>query len=131
MAFVRSVEAHARIAAIDTNAVDRAAVVGVFTAEDLNLADIPGDSLATAAPGFGRPHLAHEKVRYVGEPIAVVAATSFAAAVDAADLVLVDYEPLSAVIDPRSSVEDQVLIALEAHPAIVSPPLTLSTWPVT
>lgn len=110
LAFVRSTEAHARITAIDTTAVDRARVLGVFTAEDLNLADIPGDSIATSAPGFARPHLAHEKVRYVGEPIAVVAATSFAAAVDAADLVWVDYQPLPAVIDPRSSAEDQVLI---------------------
>ena len=110
LAFVRSAEAHARITAIDSTAVDRAGVVGVFTAEDLNLADIPGDSIATAAPGFPRPHLAHEKVRYVGEPIAVVAATPFAAAVDAADLVWMDYEPLPAVIDPRSSAEDRVLI---------------------
>jgi carbon-monoxide dehydrogenase large subunit len=110
LAFVRSTEAHARITAIDTTAVDRAGVVGVFTSEDLDLADIPGDSIATAAPGFPRPHLAHEKVRYVGEPIAVVAATSAAAAVDAADLVWVDFQPLPAVIDPRSSVEDKVLI---------------------
>jgi aerobic carbon-monoxide dehydrogenase large subunit len=110
LAFVRSVEAHARITAIDTTEVERAGVVGVFTADDLNLADIPGDSIATAAPGFPRPHLAHERVRYVGEPIAVVAATSMAAAVDAAHLVSVDYQPLPAVIDPRSSVEDRVLI---------------------
>lgn len=110
LAFVRSTEAHALITAIDTNAVDGAGVVGVFTAEDLNLADIPGDSIAAAAPEFPRPHLAHEKVRYVGEPIAVVAATSLTAAVDAAELVWVDYEPLPAVIDPRSSVEDEVLI---------------------
>jgi carbon-monoxide dehydrogenase large subunit len=110
LAFVRSPEAHARITAIDTTAVDRAGVVGVFTAGDLDLADIPGDSIAAAAPGFSRPHLAHEKVRYVGEPIAVVAATSAATAVDAADLIWVDYEPLPAVIDPRSSVEDEVLI---------------------
>ena len=110
LAFVRSSEAHARITAIDTTAVDRASVVGIFTAEDLGLADIPGDSIAAAAPGFGRPHLAHEKVRYVGEPIAVVAATSAAAAVDGADLVWVDYESLPAVIDPRQSVKDEVII---------------------
>ncbi|MBA3431925.1 MAG: xanthine dehydrogenase family protein molybdopterin-binding subunit, partial [Actinobacteria bacterium] len=110
LAFVRSAEAHARITAIDTTAVDRASVVGVFTAEDLDLADIPGDSIAAAAPGFLRPHLAHEKVRYVGEPIAVVAARSAASAVDAADLVWVDYQPLPAVVDPRQSVEDKVII---------------------
>lgn len=110
LAFVRSIEAHARITAIDTTAVAGAGVVGCFTAKDLNLADIPGDSIAAAAPGFSRPHLAHQKVRYVGEPIAVVAATSSAAAVDAAEQVWVDYEPLPAVIDPRASVEDRVLL---------------------
>lgn len=110
LAFVRSTEAHARITAIDTAAVDRAGVVGLFTAADLDLADIPGDSIATAAPGFGRPHLAHERVRYVGEPIVVVAGTSAAAAVDAADQVWIDFESLPAVVDPRQSVEDQVLI---------------------
>ncbi|MGH3651257.1 MAG: xanthine dehydrogenase family protein molybdopterin-binding subunit [Acidimicrobiia bacterium] len=110
LAFVRSTEAHARITAVDTEAVDRSGVVGVFTADDLDLADIPGDSISVAAPDFPRPHLAREKVRYVGEPVAVVAGTSVAAAVDAADLIWVDYDPLPAVIDPRSSVEDQVLI---------------------
>ena len=120
LAFVRSTEAHARITAIDTSAVDRTGVVGVFASEDLDLADIPGDSIATSAPGFGRPHLAHEKVRYVGEPIAVVAAPSAAAAVDAADLVWVDYEPLPAVIDVRSSAEDKVLIHESAGTNVVS-----------
>ncbi|HEY3428364.1 MAG TPA: molybdopterin cofactor-binding domain-containing protein, partial [Acidimicrobiia bacterium] len=120
LAFVRSTEAHARITAIDTSAVDRTGVVGVFVSEDLDLADIPGDSIATAAPEFGRPHLAHEKVRYVGEPIAVVAATSAAAAVDAADLVWVDYEPLPAVIDAHSSAEDKVLIHERAGTNVVS-----------
>jgi carbon-monoxide dehydrogenase large subunit len=110
LAFVRSTEAHARIIGIDTSAVDGTEVVGVFTAEDLDLADIPGDSIATPAPDFPRPHLARDKVRYVGEPLAVVAATSVAAAVDAADQVWVDYDPLPAVIDPRASVEDLVIL---------------------
>ena len=74
LAFVRSTEAHARITTVDTSAVDSADVVGVFTASDLGLADIPGDSTSIPAPDFPRPHLASEKVRYVGEPIAVVAA---------------------------------------------------------
>ena len=110
LAFVRSTEAHARITAIDTADAQRSEVVGVFVAGDLSLGDIPGDSIAAAAPEFARPHLAVEKVRYVGEPVAVVAATSAAAAVDAADLVWVDYQPLPAVTDPRHSLEDEVLI---------------------
>ena len=61
---------------IDTDAGALPGVVGVFTAKDLDLVDIPGDSIAVDAPDFPRPHLAREKVRYVGEPVAVVAANS-------------------------------------------------------
>jgi carbon-monoxide dehydrogenase large subunit len=120
LAFVRSTEAHARITAIDVAAVDSPEVLGVFTAEDLDLEDIPGDSLAIAAPEFSRPHLASEKVRYVGEPVVVVAATSIHAAVDAADLVWIDYEPLPAVVDPRSSVEDNVILHERAGTNVVN-----------
>lgn len=119
LAFVRSTEAHARITGIDVDAADAADVLGVFTAADLELGDIPGDSMAVPAPDFPRPHLAAEKVRYVGEPVAVVAATSFAAAVDAADLVWVDYDPLPAVIDPQASVDDEVLLHERAGSNIV------------
>ncbi|HET7846170.1 MAG TPA: xanthine dehydrogenase family protein molybdopterin-binding subunit, partial [Acidimicrobiia bacterium] len=110
LAFVRSTEAHARITSIDTDAGALPGVVGVFTAEDLDLVDIPGDSIAVSAPDFPRPHLAREKVRYVGEPVAVVAADSPVIAVDGAEMVWVDYEALPAVTDPRSSLLDDVLI---------------------
>ena len=119
LAFVRSTVAHARISTIDTDAVDRAAVVGVFGAEDLDLDDIPGDSISVPAPDFSRPHLAREKVRYVGEPVAVVAAASAVAAADGAGLVWVDYEPLPAVIDPRISLEDRTLIHEKAGTNVV------------
>ena len=119
LAFVRSTEAHARIVDIDTDAVDRTAVIGVFTAEDLDLDDIPGDSISVPAPDFPRPHLAKGKVRYVGEPIAVVAANTATAAVDAADMVWVDYEPLQAVVDPRTSADAVVLIHEEAGTNVV------------
>ena len=110
LAFVRSTEAHARITGVDMTAVDSPEVLGVFTGADLGLTDIPGDSTAVPAPDFPRPHLASEKVRYAGEPVAVVAATTAAAALDAADLVWVDYEALPAVVDPRASLEDEVLL---------------------
>jgi aerobic carbon-monoxide dehydrogenase large subunit len=120
LAFVRSTEAHARITTIDTSAVDSADVVGVFTASDLGLADIPGDSTSIPAPDFPRPHLASEKVRYVGEPIAVVAAKTVAMAVDATDLIWVDYEILPAVVDPRASLEDEVTLHEAAGTNVVS-----------
>jgi carbon-monoxide dehydrogenase large subunit len=110
LAFVRSTEAHGRITGVDMTAVDSPEVLGVFTGADLGLTDIPGDSTAVPAPDFPRPHLASEKVRYVGEPVAVVAATTAAVALDAADLVWVDYEALPAVVDPRASLEDEVLL---------------------
>lgn len=110
LAFVRSTEAHALIAAIDTASIDSTDVVGVFTAADLGLADIPGDSTTIPAPDFPRPHLASEKVRYVGEPIAVVAAKTAALAVDATELIWVDYEILPAVVDPRASLDDEVTL---------------------
>ncbi|MGH8913705.1 MAG: xanthine dehydrogenase family protein molybdopterin-binding subunit [Acidimicrobiia bacterium] len=110
LAFVRSTEPHASILGIDIDAVGSPEVLGVFTADDLQLRDIPGDSMAVPAPDFPRPHLARDKVRYVGEPVAVVAATSVTAAVDAADLIWVDYEALPAVVDPKRSLEDEVLI---------------------
>jgi len=110
LAFVRSTEAHARITGVDTTAVDAPAILGVFTGADLGLSDIPGDSTAVPAPDFPRPHLASEKVRYVGEPVAVVAASTAAAALDAADLVWIEYETLPAVVDPRAGLEDEVLL---------------------
>jgi aerobic carbon-monoxide dehydrogenase large subunit len=110
LAFVRSTEAHALISAIDTASIDSTDVVGVFTAADLGLADIPGDSTTIPAPDFPRPHLASEKVRYVGEPIAVVAAKTAALAVDATELIWVDYEILPAVVDPRASLDDEVTL---------------------
>lgn len=119
LAFVRSTEAHAVITEIDSSSVDSAEVLGVFTADDLQLQDIPGDSQVLQAPDFPRPHLARDRVRYVGEPVAVVAATSVTAAVDAADLVFVDYEILPAVIDPKQSVGDEIIVHQSAGTNVV------------
>lgn len=111
LAFVRSPEAHARITEIDTEmASSTPGVVGIYTGADLDLADIPGDSNTVESPGFERPVLAREQVRYVGEPVAVVAATSPPAALDGADLVWVDYEGLPAATDPRESATDGVIL---------------------
>src|SRR6516162_5412531 len=103
---LRSAHAHARIERIDT-ATARAApgVLAVLTA-----ADAQGDGLlplrpsaeanATTGERFAfapQPILASGKVRYVGEPVALIVAEARAQALDAAEQVVVDYSPLPAV----------------------------------
>jgi len=82
-AFVRSAVAHAELGGIDTSAAAAApGVVAVLTAEDLHL---PGFiTFPMVPPTFARPPLARERVRFVGEPVAIVIAESREAAVDAA-----------------------------------------------
>ncbi len=94
MAFVRSVEPHARLGGIDlTRARLVPGVVGAFAA-----ADFPSlPSLGGPSPALERPTLATDTVRFVGEPVAVVVARDRYAAADGAAAVRVDYEPLPAV----------------------------------
>jgi aerobic carbon-monoxide dehydrogenase large subunit len=95
-AFVRSAVAHARVLAIDTNPARSApGVVGALTAADLGLAPLRGHPMLD--PGFTRPPLAEGEVRFVGDPLAVVVAETAPNAADAAELVVVDVEPLPAV----------------------------------
>ena len=118
-AFVRSPYAHARILHIDVNAALRSnAVLVVLTGADylkdghgaIAHAAQPTDAVDPRQPAFeyadGRkpfeapqPPLATERVRYVGEPVAVVVARTAALARDAADLVEVEYEVLPTVTD--------------------------------
>ena len=92
MAFVRSTEAHALIKGIDVSAaLECEGVIGAWTAADLELPPLP------EVPGLERPTLATDKVRFVGEAVAVIVAESKYAAADGTELVVVDYEPLEAV----------------------------------
>ena len=104
VAFVRSAHAHARLGRVDAEAARRAPdVVGVLGgAEAARLCKPYRGVLAhfTGMKTGAMQPLALERVRYVGEPIVAVAATSRAAAEDAARLVAVEYEPLPAVLDP-------------------------------
>jgi carbon-monoxide dehydrogenase large subunit len=95
MAFVRSPLAHARI-----RSVTKPAAGLVFTAADL--AEVAPITAMTALPGFrasSQPVLAGEKVRHVGEAIAVCLAATRAEAEDLAELVDVDFQELPAVAD--------------------------------
>src|ERR1700754_671829 len=90
--FVRSPLAHARIERIDTAEAKAApGVRAVYTAEDLNIAPQPGP--IPLNPQTARPPLAVGKVRFVGDVVAAVIAETKAQANDAAELVLVDYDP--------------------------------------
>ncbi|HEX3650056.1 MAG TPA: xanthine dehydrogenase family protein molybdopterin-binding subunit, partial [Pseudonocardiaceae bacterium] len=92
-AFVRGPLAHARILGVDVSAAREApGVVGVFTAADLDIGKDEDDPRA-------EPWLAKDKVRYVGEPVALVLTEHRYQLADAAELVDVDYDPLPAVID--------------------------------
>ncbi|MEY2524734.1 MAG: aerobic carbon-monoxide dehydrogenase large subunit, partial [Ilumatobacteraceae bacterium] len=112
--FVRSEMAHAIITAIDTDAAKAApGVVAVWTAADLDLT--PFQSMATVHADFARPPLATDRVRYVGEAIVVVLADTVTHAKDAADMVIVDYDPLPAAVTPEAALTDGAPILFEAH----------------
>ncbi|WP_214369215.1 xanthine dehydrogenase family protein molybdopterin-binding subunit [Pseudonocardia sp. H11422] len=102
VAFVRSPLAHARITGIDTaEAAAAPGVVAVFTAADLDLPAHHG--LMMVNERTPRPPLATDRVRFVGEAVAMVVAESKAAAVDAVELVEADFDPLPAVVDPETA----------------------------
>ncbi len=108
--YVRSPEAHARIARIDTAATLGApGVLGVFTASDLQLPPLPME-LPMLNPAMARPLLADGVVRFVGEAVAAVVAETKAQARDGADLVEVEYEPLPVVVDPEESAASETLL---------------------
>ncbi len=108
LVFVRSPYAHARIVSVDAEAArGMPGVVAVFTGDDLVAAGVKpipgvaGFKRPDGQPGATAPRraLAHTRVRFVGEPVALVAAATLQQARDAAEAVLVDYEELPAVAD--------------------------------
>jgi CO/xanthine dehydrogenase Mo-binding subunit len=107
VAFRRSEYAHARLTAVDVSAArEREGVVAVYTAGDLGGYWKPGPLLVSPPPIPGlvfhpvtQVPLARDKVRHVGEPIAMVVATSRYLAEDAVEDIVVDAEPLEAVVD--------------------------------
>jgi carbon-monoxide dehydrogenase large subunit len=107
--YVRSTVAHARIVSIDIGeALAAPGVIAVLTADDVDLEPVaPAMPMINAA--MARPWLAREKVRFVGEPIAVVVSETRAQGLDAAELVALDYEPLGAVVDLESAGEGALL----------------------
>jgi aerobic carbon-monoxide dehydrogenase large subunit len=112
--FVRSPIAHALVSSVDVGeARAMPGVLGVFTAEDLGRLRLPPVEDSPAV--FARPLLAIGRVRFVGEPVAVVVAETRAQATDAADAVAVDYEPLPPVIDPEAALEPGAPVLFSGH----------------
>jgi carbon-monoxide dehydrogenase large subunit len=106
-AIVRSPHPHALIRSVDASAArEDPRTIAVLTAADLpELPHLPCiDAEETTRP-FNQPVIASDKVRYVGEPVAVVVAVDRYVAEDVAELVVVDWEPLPAVADAERAME--------------------------
>jgi carbon-monoxide dehydrogenase large subunit len=111
--FVRSPFPRAAIRGIDASAALAAPGVRfVFTAADLNptMKEQWHTSVGQASPETPRPPLAEDEARFAGDAVALVVAETRAAAVDATELVDVDYEPLPAVVDYTSAEHADALV---------------------
>jgi carbon-monoxide dehydrogenase large subunit len=113
-AILRSPHAHARITSIDAaSALALPGTIAVFTFQDIASWAKPIPLRLYPLPGlehFLQYPLAQDRVRYVGEPVAVVIAESRYLAEDALDAMDVTYDPLPAVTDVRQSLQQQVII---------------------
>ncbi|MGH8925856.1 MAG: xanthine dehydrogenase family protein molybdopterin-binding subunit [Acidimicrobiia bacterium] len=124
VAFVRSPYAHAKVNSIDgTEAEKMPGVAAVYTIDDVRHL---GPLLAQVAVGKLKPLLADGLVNHVGEAVAMVVADNRYQAQDAADEVVVDYDPLRAIVDLKEAASDKakvhndldsnILITWEAGP---------------
>ncbi len=117
--FVTSTMAHARILSVDVS--DAAVAPGVLAV--VVAADLESAGLGAVLPGLGPEFppdaswqiLASDRVLYVGQPIVAIVAENESAATDAAELVVVEYEPLDAVIDLASVEEAQPLFSTPSN----------------
>ncbi|MBO6543304.1 MAG: xanthine dehydrogenase family protein molybdopterin-binding subunit [Alphaproteobacteria bacterium] len=123
---VRSPYAHAKLGEIDVSDAKTAqGVLGVYTIADFDAAgfgEVTNAAWAMVKNRDGtpmykttRPILARDRVRYAGEPVAVVVATSELLARDAAELVMVDYDELPVVVDTARAAESDAPVLFEEH----------------
>ncbi len=120
LTYVRSPEAHARIITIDVSAARAVpGVLAVLTGVDLAELGLAPHVNPAFPESMRRPFVAIDVVRHVGQPVVAVIAEDRALGADAADLVVVDYEPLPPVIGPESAARDEVVLYPEAGTNIV------------
>jgi carbon-monoxide dehydrogenase large subunit len=105
--YVRSTIAHANILSVDvSDALQSPGVVAIYTAQDLQLEPVA----ATYNPAVKRTLLASGKVRYVGEPVAVVLTELANQGEDAAEKVIIDYDMLETLVDMEQAMTSTTLI---------------------
>ena len=113
LTFVRSSVAHARLVSVDVSGVaGMPGVVAIYTGADVELLPAKAD-LRMINQDIEYPFVARDTVRFVGEVVAVVVTETPEQGADAAEQVIVDYDPLPTVVDSRESLEGAVLL----HPA--------------
>ena len=113
LAFVRSPIAHGRLRGIDAAAaLAHPGVIAVLTAADLGIPPFHGFMVLNER--CARPPLAEGKVRFAGEPVAIVVAETPGAAEDAAELVAIDVDPLPAVTDPELALAPDAPLQFES-----------------
>jgi carbon-monoxide dehydrogenase large subunit len=114
--YVRSSQAHGHIRSIDTSgALEMPGVIAVLTAADLGLEPVPSQFNPMVARGL----LAIDKVRFVGEPVAVVITEEAYQGEDAAEAVIVEYDALPAVVDMEQAITSSTLIYESAGSNVV------------
>jgi carbon-monoxide dehydrogenase large subunit len=111
LTYVRSPVAHAAVTGVDLSEAKAVeGVVAIFTGDDLAELGLAPHVNPSFPAEMRRPFVARETVRYVGQPVVAVIADSAAVGADAADLVVVDYEPQPVVVDPEAAALDQALV---------------------
>ena len=124
--FVRSPHAHARILEIDKSSIaDAPGVLAIYTGEDLradNIGDVPCGALVENIDGTPcanppRPALALERVRHVGDAVALIVAETRQQALDAAEQLWVDYDILDATVDTAASLSESAPQVWDEAPA--------------
>jgi len=116
--FVRSPHAHARIRSVDISKAQTApGVVLVLTGKDVQgaVGTVPCAAVIPDMKQATRPVLAVGKVRFVGEAVAMIVGTDSYAVRDAADLVEVEYDPLTAVVNPEKAIANGSPVLYEQY----------------
>jgi carbon-monoxide dehydrogenase large subunit len=131
VAFKRSDVAHARIVSIDTSAAaSMEGVEAVFTGADI-AGFLPPMPIGTPFPSPDHRAVATDVVRHVGEPVAVVVASDRYVASDAADAIVVTYDPFPVVVDPELAMTGRPTVIHDAFPNNLAVPLVPSGTGVT
>jgi carbon-monoxide dehydrogenase large subunit len=119
LTFVRSSMAHARITGIDASeALSMPGIRTVWTAADIDIAPAgPANGMMNQAMLF--PYLASNTVRFVGDLVAIVVSEDKTSGIDAAETVIVDYDPLPVVLDMDDSFSNKVLLHPDAETNVV------------